>query len=125
LFLTEEKVLKKIAQDRARNDLKRACERALDAVERWPANFDLAMEAVQLCIDLGDNHKAVALLKKAIVRHAKKRSQIEEYALDMFRGSLNPFLGSFLVELRLKRRDIEGIRLILKQAPESFIDDLI
>jgi len=125
LFLTEEKVLKKIAQDRARNDLKRARERALDAFERWPDNFDLAMEAIQACIDLGDYHKAVALLKKAIVRHAGKRSQLEEYALDVFRSSLNPFLGSFLVELRLKRRDIEGIRLILRQAPESFIDDLI
>ena len=125
MFLTEEKVLKKIAQDRARNDLKRAHERALDAFERWPDNFDLAMEAIQACIDLGDNHKAVALLKKTIVRHAKKRSQIEEYALDVFRSSLNSFLGSFLVELRLKRRDIEGIRLILRQSPESFIEDLI
>jgi lipopolysaccharide biosynthesis regulator YciM len=125
LFLTEEKVLKKIAQDRARNDLKRVRERALDAFERWPDNFDLAMEAIQVCIELGDNHKAVALLKKAIVRHAKKRSQIEEYALDVFHGSQNPFLGSFLVELRLKRRDVEGIRLILKQSSESFIEDLI
>jgi tetratricopeptide (TPR) repeat protein len=125
LFLTEEKVLKKIAQDRARNDLKRARERALDAFGRWPDNFDLAMEAIQVCIDLADNHQAVALLKKAIVRHAKKRSQIEEYALDAFRSSLNPFLGSFLVELRLKRRDIEGIRLILRQSSESFIEDLI
>ena len=125
MFLTEEKVLKKIAQDRARNDLKRVRERALDAFERWPNNFDLAMEAIQVCIDLGDNHKAVALLKKAIVRHSKKRSQLEEYALDAFRSSLNPFLGSFLVELRLKRRDIEGIRMILQQSSESFIDDLI
>ena len=125
MFLTEEKVLKKIAQDRARNDLKRARERALDAYERWPDNYDLGMEAIQACIDLGDTHRAVTLLKKAIVRHAKKRSQIEEYALDAFRSSLNPFLGSFLVELRLKKRDIEGIRLILRQCSESFIDDLI
>ncbi|HER43159.1 MAG TPA: hypothetical protein ENO08_01720, partial [Candidatus Eisenbacteria bacterium] len=117
--------MKRIAQDRARNDLKRACERALDAFDRWPDNFDLAMEAIQACIDLGDTPKAAQLLKKAIARHPRKRSQIEEYALDLFQSSLNPFLGSFLVELRLKRRDIEGIRLILKQAPESFIDDLI
>jgi tetratricopeptide (TPR) repeat protein len=125
LFLTEEKVLKKIAQDRTRNDLKRARDRALDAFERWPDNFDLAMEAIQVCIDLGDNHKAATLLKKAIVRHAKKRSQIEEYVLDTFHSSRNPFLGSFLVELRLKRRDVEGIRQILKQSSESFIEDLI
>ena len=125
MFLNEEKVLKKIAQDRARNDLKRARDRAIDAFDRWPGNFELAMEAIQACIDLGDNHKAVALLKKAIVRHAKKRSQIEEYALDAFRSSQNPFLGSFLVELRLKKRDVEGIQLILKQSSESFVNDLI
>lgn len=125
MFLTEEKALKKIAQDRARNDLKRACQRAIDAFERWPDNFDLAREAFQTCIDLADIHKAVSLLKKTLIHHPKRRTQIEELALDAFRSSFNPFLGSFLIELRTKRRDIEGIRNILRQASQSFIEDLI
>ena len=68
MFHNEEKALKRIAQDRARNDLKRARDRALDAYDRWPNNFDLAMEAIRACVDLADNHKAVSLLKKAIVK---------------------------------------------------------
>jgi predicted Zn-dependent protease len=125
LFLTEEKALKRIAQDRARNDLKRARDRALDAFDRWPHNFDLAMEAIRACIDLADNHRAVTLLKKAIVKHSKHRRIIEDYVTDAFRSSFNPFLGSFLIEIMMKRRDIEGVKNLLHQCPESLIKDMI
>jgi predicted Zn-dependent protease len=125
LFLTEEKALKRIAQDRERNDLKRARDRALDAYDRWPHNFDLAMESIRACIDLSDNQKAVALLKKAITRHSKHRRAIEEYITDAFRNSFNPFLGSFLIEMMMKRRDIEGVKYLLRQCPETLIEDLI
>lgn len=125
MFLTEEKALKRIAQDRARNDLKRARDRALDAYDRWPHNFDLAMEAIRACVDLADNHRAVTLLRKAIVKHSKHRRIIEEYITDTFRNSFNPFLGSFLIEMMMKRRDIEGIKNMLRQCPESLIKDLI
>ena len=125
MFLTEEKALKKIAQDRERNDLKRARDRAIDAYDRWPHNFDLAMEAIRGCVDLSDNHKAVALLKKTITKHPKHRRTIEEYITDVFRNSFNPFLGSFLIEIMMKRRDIEGIKHLLRQSPESLIEDLI
>ena len=125
MFLTEEKALKRIAQDRERNDIKRARDRALDAYDRWPHNFDLAMEAIRACIDLSDNHKAVTLLKKAVVKHSKHRRIIEEYVTDTFRNSFNPYIGSFLIEIMMKRRDIESVKHLLRQCPESLIEDLI
>ena len=39
VFLTQEKLIKKIEQDRQRGDLKRAQKRALDGLEKWPDDY--------------------------------------------------------------------------------------
>ncbi len=125
MFLTQEKVLKKIFQDRSRGDLKRARKRALEALDRWPDDYNLAMEAIRLCIDLNDFHQAVSLLKPAIQKHPKNRSRILDYARETYRTSFNPFLGSFILELLLRGRDFEAIIDMLHTSHKSFIDDLI
>lgn len=125
MFLTEEKVLKRIEQDRQRGDLKKAHQRALDAVERWPGNYDLEMEAARACFDLSDYHKAVSLLKNALRSTPRNRAEIMNFAHQTLMDSFNPFLGSFLVEAYLRSRDIDRVEQILGSSPESFIDDLI
>ncbi|MCK4236186.1 MAG: hypothetical protein KAX38_03635, partial [Candidatus Krumholzibacteria bacterium] len=125
MFLTEEKALKKIQQDRLRGDINRARQRALSALEKWPDEFDLAMEAIRACFDLSDYHEAVSLLKTTIRRHTKNRTHILEYARETFMSSFNPFLGSFIIEVLLREKNIEGIEDILRTSPESFINDLI
>lgn len=125
MFITEEKVQKKIQQDRLRGDLKRARARALDALKKWPDNINLAMEAIQACVDLADFHQAVSLLKTILRRHPKRRSEVLEYSRELFMASFNPFFGSFLIDILLREKNIEEIEGILRRSPESFINDLI
>jgi tetratricopeptide (TPR) repeat protein len=125
LFATQEKVIKKIQQDRQRGDLKRAQRRALDGIKKWPDDYDLAMEAVQLSFELSDFHQAVSILKSAIKRHHGRRREILSYARETFMQSFNPFLGSFVTESLLRNRDFEGVRDILSRSSESFVNDLI
>ncbi|HVO76931.1 MAG TPA: hypothetical protein VMT60_03010, partial [Candidatus Bathyarchaeia archaeon] len=54
LFLTQEKALKKILQERERGDLAKARKTAVEALEKWPDDYDLAIETAQACLDLSD-----------------------------------------------------------------------
>lgn len=125
MFLTEEKLLKKIAQDRQKGDLKRAVERALEGLDKWPKNFDVAMEAIHGTIDLAEYHRAVSLFRTTLKRHPKHRSLLLDVAREAFSASFNPFLGSFVIEALLRSRNMEEIEGLLRMSPESFLKDLI
>ena len=125
MFLTQEKLIKKIDQDRQRGDLKRAQRRALDGLERWPDDYELAVEAIQTCLDLADFHQAVALLKTAIRRHPRNINRTLDLALEAFFATHNPCLGSFIIEMLLRSRNIERVRTFLKRSPKPFLQDLI
>ena len=125
MFLTQEKLIKKIEQDRRRGDLKRALKRALDGLEKWPDDYDLAIEAIQSCLELADFHQAVSLLKTAVRRHPRKASRTLDFAFDAFTTTHNHVIGGFIVEVLLRGRNIERIRTILKRSPKAFIQDLI
>ncbi len=124
LFLTPEKALKKVHQERSRGDLARARKTAVDALEKWPEDYDLAVEAAQACLDLSDYPQATNILKNAHKRHADRRDEILDLARGAFTQSFSTLLGSFIVETLLKARNIEGLADILRESPESFAADL-
>jgi tetratricopeptide (TPR) repeat protein len=124
LFLTPEKALKKVHQERSRGDLARARKTAVEALEKWPDDYDIAVEAAQACLDLSDYPQAANILKNAHKRHAGRREEILDIARGAFTQSFSTLLGSFVVETLLKARNIEGLADILRESPESFAADL-
>jgi len=124
LFLTQEKALKKILQERERGDLTKARKTAIEALEKWPDDYDLSIEAAQTCLDLSDYPQAANVLKNAHKRHANRRGEIIEFARAAFVQSFSTLLGSFIVETLLKARDLEAIENLLRASPESFVNDL-
>jgi tetratricopeptide (TPR) repeat protein len=124
LFLTQEKALKRIHQERARGDLGKARKTAVEGLEKWPDDYDLAIEAAQACLDLSDYPQAANLLKNAHRRHANRRDEILELARSAFMQSFSTLLGSFIVETLLKARNLEALSDILRASPESFAVDL-
>ncbi|HEY5132658.1 MAG TPA: tetratricopeptide repeat protein, partial [Candidatus Krumholzibacteriaceae bacterium] len=124
LFLTQEKALKKILQERERGDLTKARKTAVDALEKWPDDYDLSIETAQACLDLSDYPQAANVLKNAHKRHANRRGEIIEFARAAFMHSFSTLLGSFIVETLLKARDLEAIENLLRASPESFVNDL-
>jgi tetratricopeptide (TPR) repeat protein len=124
LFPTQEKALKRILQERERGDLARARKVAIESLEKWPGDYDLAVEAIQCCLDLSDYPQAANLLKNASKRHGGRRAEILELAQAAFHNSGSTLLGSFIIETLLKSRDLEGITRLLETSPESFVTDL-
>jgi tetratricopeptide (TPR) repeat protein len=125
LFLTQEKALKKILQERERGDLAKARKTAVEALEKWPDDYDLAVEAAQACLDLSDYPQAANILKNAYKRHGSRRAEILEMARTAFTSSFSTLLGSFVVETLVKGRNLEGAAGLLKSSPESFVNDLV
>ncbi len=124
LFLTQEKAIKRIHQERARGDLGKARRTAIEALEKWPDDYDIAIEAAQACLDLSDYPQAANILKNAHKRHASRRNEILELARTSFMQSFSTLLGSFVVETLLKARNLEALSEILNASPESFAADL-
>ncbi|RKZ07518.1 hypothetical protein DRQ05_02975, partial [bacterium] len=125
MFLTQEKALKKIRQDKEKGDIVKARKRALDALKRWPDDFEIVREAVVSCIETGDNSQAASILKSALRKIPSKRKGIVELAKDAYYNSANPIIGSFLVELMVRTRNIDEISELLRRSHESFIKELI
>jgi tetratricopeptide (TPR) repeat protein len=124
LFPTQDKALKKILQERERGDLAKARKTALEALEKWPGDYDLAIEAVQSCLDVSDYPQTANLLKNAYKRHADRRAEIMDFARTAFQHSYSTLLGSFIIEMLLKSRDLEGIADLLHASPDSFVGEL-
>jgi len=125
LFLTLERAIKKIEQERSRGELKKAMERALDALKKWPDSFELASIAVNCCIDSGDSAQATSILKGMLRQHPSKKKAILELADSAYRTTFNPIIGSFLIELLIRSKDIESVEEILRRSSDEFISDLI
>jgi tetratricopeptide (TPR) repeat protein len=124
LFLTQEKALKRILQERERGDMPKARKTAVEALEKWPDDYDLAIEAAQTCLDLSDYPQAANILKNAHKRHANRRNEIIEFARSAFIQSSSTLLGSFIIETLIKGRNIDGVADLLQASPESFVGDL-
>jgi tetratricopeptide (TPR) repeat protein len=125
IFLTQEKALKRILQDRERGDLSKARQHALEALEKWPNDYGLAMEAIQASLDISDYPQAANLLKNAHRRHGSRRDEIVEYARSAFFHSKSTHVGAFLVDVHLKSRDLEAIADLVNAAPEAFLGELL
>ena len=125
IFLTQEKALKRILQERERGDLPKARKTAVEALEKWPADYDLAIEAAQACLDLSDYPQAANILKNAHKRHANHRPEIMDFARTAFMHSFSTLLGSFIIETLMKAKNIEGVADLLHVSPESFVNDLM
>ena len=125
MFQTQEKALKRVIQERQKGDRSRALQKALTALEKWPDDFDIAMEAIQLCFDMSDLKEAVSLMKTTIRRHPKSRQQLISIARETLHESFNPFLASFVIEFLIGSRDFDSARHAMRSGPTSYIEGMI
>ena len=125
LFLSEEKILKRIYQDRSRGDLEKARRTAQRGYEKWPGNFDISMELIQLCLELSDYHGSVKLLKSIVRNNPGKKKEILQFSMETFYQTANPFLGSFILEALIRNKDLESTSDFLGRASEDYITDLV
>ncbi|MBD3178434.1 MAG: tetratricopeptide repeat protein [Candidatus Latescibacteria bacterium] len=125
MFITEEKILKKIFQERTRGNIERARKQALKGHRKWPENFDISIELIQLCIETSDGHEAVKYMKSAVKNNPGRKNEIIQFASESFYQNSDPFLGSFIIESYIRNSDIDNVRNFLRRVSEKYIKGLI
>jgi len=123
--VNQEKVLKRISQERLKGDPKRALARALEGLEKFPEDLEITLETIRLCFEARDHVQAVAQMKTAIRKHPRERVAILTMAREALADSFTPLLGSFVIETLLRSRDIEEVRAILRISTPEYMDSLI
>ena len=125
MFLTQEKALKRIVQERQKGDRKRALRNAMSALKKWPDDFDIATEAIQLCLDISDFKEAVSLMKNTIRHHPRSKQQLLSIAREALHLSFNPFLASFVIEFLIRSGDFDSARHAIRAGSTSYIEGMI
>ncbi|MBN1885345.1 MAG: tetratricopeptide repeat protein [Candidatus Krumholzibacteriota bacterium] len=124
MFETQEKVLRKVYQDREKGDLARARQRAVEGLRKWPDDYDLAVEAVQLCFETEDFNEATRLLKSVMRHHPREKGNLLDLTRETCLHTWNPALAWFLLEVLVRGREIDAVRDLLRRAPAPLPDDL-
>jgi tetratricopeptide (TPR) repeat protein len=117
--------LQKAQQERKRGQFPKAIKRLEQAVEMFPDELDLYVEAIDVCIDGGELLQATNLLKTAQEKFTKERDRISTFVRDRLQTVHDPSLARCVVEHAVKRRDLEAAFSHLGDVPEHVVRELL
>ncbi len=117
--------LQKAQQERKRGQFPKAIKRLEQAVEMFPDELDLYVEAVDVCIDGGELLQATNLLKTAQEKFTKERDRITVFVREKLQTVHDPSLARCVVEHAVKRRDLEAAFGLLADVPDHVVRELL
>jgi len=117
--------LQKAQQERKRGQFPKAIKRLEQAVEMFPDELDLYVEAIDVCIDGGELLQATNLLKTAQEKFTKERDRISAFVRDKLQTVHDPSLARCVVEHAVKRRDLEAAFGHLADVPDHVVRELL
>ena len=117
--------LQKAKQERKRGQFDKAIKRLEQAVEMFPDELDLYVEAIDVCIDGGDLLQATNLLKTAQEKFTKERDRISAFVRDKLQTVHDPSLARCVIEHAVKRRDLEAAFGHLVDVPDHVVRELL
>jgi len=117
--------LQKAQQERKRGQFPKAIKRLEQAVEMFPDELDLYVEAIEVCIDGGELLQATNLLKTAQEKFTKERDRISAFVRDKLQTVHDPSLARCVVEHAVKRRDLEAAFGHLADVPDHVVRELL
>jgi len=114
-----EKLLKKVAEERAKGQHDRALTRLKEGIAESPRDFEIVREAAALCFELGRTLDGAGLLRAAMRRLPASRP----VAIEMLEVEFNPArpleLGEILYEAHLMAPDYDHAREIANALAET------
>jgi tetratricopeptide (TPR) repeat protein len=117
--------LEKALQDKARGNFQRALSRLKEALAKAPDEFELYIEAADVCLEGGESLQATQFLKKAHARFHHEKERLDSFAREKLASLRDPALGKFLLELSIKRRELTGALEVLEPLHDRTIRELL
>jgi tetratricopeptide (TPR) repeat protein len=115
---SNDKLLKKVEQERAKGQFERALARLKDAIAANPRDFKVVHEAATLCFELGRTLEGASLLRPALKRFPQERVQILEMLEREYTSTRQGELGETLYETYLSQGDLDKAREVIANLGE-------
>ncbi len=110
---SNDKLLKKVEQERSKGQLDRALARLKEGIVENPRDFDIAREATELCFELGRTLEGAGILRAAMKRCPSGRATAIELLEREFANNHPLELGEILYESYLGQPDYDRARDVL------------
>lgn len=118
-------ILEKALQEKRKGNHHKALERLNEALQKFPDQVELYLEAADVCLEAGESLKATQFLKKAEGRFAGERERIDSFGRERMRTLKDPILGKFLLDQAIKHRDLSRASDMLDDLQERNVRELL
>ncbi|MGD8413789.1 MAG: hypothetical protein PVF33_06130, partial [Candidatus Latescibacterota bacterium] len=118
-------VLEKALQDKVKGNYQKALRRLTEALEKHSDEMELYVEGADVCLEGGEPLQATHFLKKAYTRFSAEKERLDTFSREKLRKTGDPVLGKFLLELAIKRRELDWCCEILEDLQDRTVRELL
>lgn len=118
-------ILERALQEKRKGNYHKALERLDEALQKFPDQVELYLEAADVCLEAGESLKATQFLKKAEGRFGGERERIDSFGRERMRALKDPILGKFLLDQAIKHRDLGRASDMLDDLQERNVRELL
>lgn len=118
-------MLDRALQDKAKGNHQKALKRLNEALAKYPNEFELYLEAADVCVEGGESLQATQMLKRASKKFPSNEAQVMLFAQDKLRATGDSVLAKYLLERAIKGRKLDEAREVLEDLPDRAVRDLL
>jgi tetratricopeptide (TPR) repeat protein len=117
-------ILEKACEERRRSNFKKAIDRLDEGVEKFPGEFTLYTEAIDVGMEAGESLHAIQIYKKAQHKFPDQGFEVWTFAAEKVGAYNDSIMGRFLVEQAVKTGDLAAAASILENLKDRAVSDL-
>ena len=117
--------LEKACEDRHRSHFKKALDRLEEGVEKFPGEFPLYTEAIDVGMEAGESLRAIQIFKKAQLKFRDEAFEIWTFTAEKVGTYNDSIMGRFLLEHAVKNGDLAAASSILENLKDHAVSELV
>ena len=118
-------VMEKALQDKSRGNHQKALERLTDAIQNFPGEPDLYIEAADVCLEAGESIQAAQFLRRAHSKFTAERDRLLTFARTKSIELNDSVLAKFSLDHSIKNRDLTSALDGLQDIKDQTIRELL
>jgi tetratricopeptide (TPR) repeat protein len=117
--------LEKACEERRRSNFKKALARLEEGIEKFPREFGLYTEAIDVGLESGESLKAIQLFKKARQMLPDDAFELWTFTAEKVQNYNDPIVGRFLLEQAIKSGDLAAASSVLESLKDHAVGELL
>ncbi len=117
--------LEKACEERRRSHFKKAFARLEEGIEKFPREFGLYTEAIDVGMEAGESLKAIQLFKKARQVLPDEAFELWTFTAEKVQTYNDPIVGRFLLEQSIKSGDLAAADSVLASLKDPAVGELL